>query len=101
MKILFLDQELTFSIVPRIYANDFALTLKNKSTNTEITPEITQENFKDYVNITIIDQPTDFKIGNIYEISVKSGVNLVYLGQLKVLEVGTNIQNYEGIAKYI
>ena len=96
MKVLFLETPLKFSLIPRKYptnTKNFSLILRNEMTN-----ELISTNCKFYIRekieITILDQPIDFKNHNKYEIEFKNGAEILYLGKLIVLEQGTDIQNY-------
>lgn len=96
MKVLFLTQALTFSLIPRKYpiiSDTITLNLRNETTGTVITPAITFS-VNDKLNITITTQPTDFKTQNKYEVSILKGSEIIYKGKLIVLESGTDIQNY-------
>jgi hypothetical protein len=97
MKILFLGDPLNFSVIPRIYpiiSDTIILSLKNEMTGLEIIPGITFT-IDDKLNISITTQPADFKTQNKYEISLKNGADLIYLGKMIILDSNTNIQNYE------
>lgn len=96
MKVLFLDQELIFKVIPRIYPSlidEFVLTFRNESTGVTFTPSYTFE-ITDKLEITLPTQPTDFAIQNKYDIEIKLNNEIIYLGKAIVLESGTNIQNY-------
>jgi len=95
MKVLFLNEELIFKVVPRKYPSvndEFILTFRNE--NTGVTPSYTFE-ITDKLEITLPTQPTDFAIQNKYDIEIVNNDEIIYLGKLIVLESGTNIQNYE------
>jgi hypothetical protein len=97
MKVLFLTEDLVFSMVPRVYpevGDDVTLSLRNEMTDTVIGPGITFT-VTDKLNITLTAQPDDFKSQNKYEVTVKNGGDLIYLGKLIVLDTGTDVQNYE------
>jgi hypothetical protein len=97
MKVLLLNTPLILKLVPRKYpilSDSLVLTLRNEATNTIITPEITFTT-DNYLNISILNQPNDFKAQNKYEITVKNGSEIIYMGKLIVLEEGTDVQNYE------
>lgn len=96
MKVLFLTETLEFSLIPRKYpiiSDTLILNLRNENTGEVITPEITFI-IADKLNITITEQPTDFKTQNKYEVTVFIEGELIYKGKLIVLESGTDIQNY-------
>lgn len=97
MKVLFLTEALTFSVIPRVYpleSDSLTLTLRNEQTNIELSPVITFT-VTDKLNITIQTQPSDFKTQNKYEISIKKNSELIYLNKMIILEAGTDVQNYE------
>lgn len=97
MKVLFLETDLTFSLIPRVFPSlidNLILNLRNEITNVEINPEITFT-IADRLNIKILEQPSDFQSQNKYEVELKNGTNVIYRGKLLILEQGTNIQNYE------
>lgn len=97
MKVLFLTEALNFSVIPREYpliADNIILSLRNEMTDTVITPAITFT-VTDKLNITITAQPSDFKSQNKYEVTIKNGANVIYLGKMITLESGTDVQNYE------
>lgn len=96
MKVLFLDETLIFSLIPRKYPNisdTLTLDLRNENTGVVINPAITFS-VDDKLNITLTTQPTDFKTQNKYEVTVLNGSEIIYKGKLIVLESGTDIQNY-------
>ncbi len=96
-KVLFLTETLVFSLIPREYpvaTDTLVLILRNEQTKAVITPDITFT-VTDKLNITITDQPADFKTQNKYEINVKNGQDLIYFGKMIILEAGTDVQNYE------
>lgn len=97
MKVLFLTETLIFSVIPRLYPKTtdvLTLSLRNEQTDIIITPEITFT-VTDKLNITITNQPDDFKSQFKYEINIKNGSDLIYLGRMIVLDSGTDVQNYE------
>ena len=97
MKVLFLDEELIFKVVPRKYPSvndEFILTFRNENTGVTFSPSYTFE-ITDKLEITLPTQPTDFAIQNKYDIEIVNNDEIIYLGKLIVLESGTNIQNYE------
>lgn len=98
MKVLFLDEELIFKVVPRKYPSlidEFILTFRNESTNVTFTPSYTFEiTPKKELEITLPTQPTDFALQNKYDIEIKLDNEIIYLGKAIVLQSGTNIQNY-------
>lgn len=97
MKVLFLSEVLIFSAIPINYpleTDNITLSLRNEQTDVIITPEITFT-VTDKLNITITAQPADFKTQNKYEVNIKNGSDLIYLGRMIILESGTDVQNYK------
>jgi len=96
MKVLFLTEALEFSLIPRKYpiiSDDLTLDLRNETTGTVITPAITFS-VNDKLNITITEQPLDFKTQNKYEVTISNDSEIIYKGKLIVLDSGTDVQNY-------
>jgi len=97
MKVLFLTEALIFSAIPSKYpleTDTIILSLRNELTDVIITPAITFT-VTDKFNITITAQPADFKTQNKYEVNIKNGTDLIYLGRMIILESGTDVQNYK------
>jgi thioredoxin reductase len=97
MKVLFLNQPLIFKCIPRIYPNfsdNLILTLRNEMNNLEINANVSFT-VGEFLEVTILTQPTDFKIQNKYEITLKNGTEIIYKGKTLILKTGTDIQNYE------
>lgn len=95
MKVLFLNEPLLFSCIPRKYTiTNLSLTLRNELTDLIIEPNINYS-IDNKLNILISEQPTDFAIQNKYEITLKDGDYLLYCGKLIVLKQDTDVQNYE------
>jgi hypothetical protein len=96
MKVLFLETALEFSLIPRKYpiiSDDLTLDLRNETTGTVISPAITFS-VTEKLNITITEQPLDFKTQNKYEITILNDSEIIYKGKLIVLDSGTDVQNY-------
>lgn len=97
MKVVFLNQPLVFSCIPRAYptlGETLLLSLRNELTDVVITPNITYT-VDELLNVTITSQPTDFAIENKYEMTIYNNSNIIYMGQLSVLKNGTDLQNYK------
>lgn len=95
MKVLFLNEPLVFSCIPRDYTfQNLSLSLRNELTDVVITPEISYT-IDNRLNVTILEQPSDFAIQNKYEFALKNGENIIFLGKLIVLKQATDVQNYE------
>jgi hypothetical protein len=96
MKVLFLDNPLVFSLIPRKYpiiSDVLTLNLRNESTNLTITPAVSFT-VSDKLNITVLEQPQDFKTQNKYEITLLNDTEIIYKGKLIIVESNTDIQNY-------
>ena len=97
MKVLFLDTPLIFSLIPRNYpkiGDTLILNLRNENTNTILSPTISFI-VDDKLNIEVLEQPTDFKTQNKYEVTLLNDSEIIYKGKLIILEAGTDIQNYD------
>ena len=97
MKVLFLDTPLIFSLIPRKFplANDvLSLSLRKEIDNTILTPDFTFS-VGQKLEITIVTQPIEFEVLDKYEIELKNGADIIYLGKLQILKDGTNTQNFE------
>lgn len=96
MKVLFLETALEFSVIPRKYPNIsdvLTLNLRNENTGEVITPEITFI-VSQKLDITLTNQPLEFKTQNKYEVTILNNTEIIYKGKLIVLESGTDVQNY-------
>lgn len=97
MKVLFLNNPLIFSVIPRNYPSEtdnISLTLRNEMTDEVLTPNITFE-VGQKLEITITEQPDNFAENQKYEVSILNDETIIYLGKLIILKSGTDIQNYE------
>jgi hypothetical protein len=97
MKILFINEQLVFNVIPREYpliTDTIVLELKNEISGLVLTPAISFL-IGQKLQITIISQPTDFKPKNKYEITIKKDENVLYLGKLMTVDSGTDVQNYQ------
>jgi len=97
MKVLFLNESLIFSVIPRNYPlenDNISLTLRNEFTDEIITPEITFE-VGQKLEITIVEQPEKFAENQKYQVTILNDEKIIYLGKLIILKSGTDIQNYE------
>lgn len=97
MKVLFLDKKLTIYLIPReipSVLDNLSLTLRNESTDLIITPNFSYYIDPKHIGITITEQPTDFKIGNKYEITLLNEDKIIYLGKLQILKEDTSVQNF-------
>lgn len=91
----------TFSFIPRfkILESDLILlNLRNEKNNEILTPDFTFS-ITDRVNIVITEDVLNE--GDKYEIEIKRGTDIVYLGKLLVLNPATDRQNYTyGTSKF-
>lgn len=97
MKVLFLGSQLVFSLIPSQFpANGdiLLLSLRNEMTDFVINPDFTFS-ITDKLDITITTQPNDFKSQNKYEVELKNDSETIYLGKIIVLDINTDVQNYE------
>lgn len=97
MKVLYFNQPLTFSCVPRIYplaSDTISLSLRNELTDIMITPSMTFTVDR-LLNIVITSQPADFEIQNKYEVILYNDTSIIFMGKIIILKVGTDVQNYE------
>lgn len=97
MKVLFLDNPLIFSLIPRKFPllnDNLFLSLRKEIDNTILTPDFTFT-VDEKVNITITTQPEEFSILDKFEIELKNGDEVIYLGRLMILKTGTNTQTFE------
>lgn len=100
MKVLFLDNDLIFTLVPRIFpslTDNLSLTLTNENSKVVINPTFTFElnEKRDKLVITLTETPENFALQNKYSIELKNDNDIIYLGKLIILQNGTNVQNYE------
>lgn len=98
MKVLFLNEALTFFVIPREFPENgdvLSLYLRNEFTNEEINPEATFEIVRNKLSVTLTSQPTDFSSQSKYEATIKRNDEIIYLGKILVLEADTDLQNYE------
>jgi len=97
MKVLFLDNPLKISLIPRKYPlpNDvLTLTLRKEMDDTILTPAFTFI-VGQKLEITITTQPVQFKVLDKFDFELKNGNEVIYLGKIQILKNGTNTQNFE------
>lgn len=96
MKVLYLNSDFTFDLVPREYLNYddlVVLELRKEMTNEVYTPDFT---FVNGQKMTVKILETDFfKVGDKYEIEINTPDRLIYLGKLLVVNENTDLQNFE------
>lgn len=96
MKIVELDTPVELSAVVRSIpqtGDSINIILKNEVSGLVIDLPTTWTYEKQRLKFSF-DIPLDFKAGNHYQITLKNGSNVIYLGNLLVVKEGTNIQNY-------
>ena len=97
MKVLFLDNPLKISLIPRKYPLPNAvltLTLRKEIDDTILTPAFTFT-VGDKLELTITTQPIAFKVLDKFDFELKNGSEVIYLGKIQILKNGTNTQNFE------
>lgn len=97
MKVLFLDNPLKISLIPRKYplAGDvLTLTLRKEMDDTILTPAFTFT-VGQKLELTITTQPVQFKVLDKFDFELKNGSEVIYLGKIQILKNGTNTQNFE------
>ena len=95
MKVLFIDSNLNFSLIPRKYpliTDELSVKLRNENTNVEIISNFSFS-LNDKLNITL-ENHSDFRVSNKYEVEIKNNNEIIYLGKLLFLEQNTDVQNY-------
>lgn len=98
MKVLFFDDTLNIYLIPSVIpeiGDNLVLTLRNEMTNELFTPDFEYILNTTSLQITLLEQLSDFRPNNKYSIVLKNGLNTIYIGKMICLESGTNIQNYE------
>lgn len=98
MKVLFLNTVLKLILIPRNYpliGDVLTMSLRDEFSDDIISPPVTFEKVGKRLEVTITTQPTEFSIQRKYEITLKNGSKVIYLGKCMILEQGTDIQNYE------
>jgi hypothetical protein len=96
MKVIKLNTSFEVVIVPRIVTtieDELILTAINEVSQFEITQNLVFSISNGRLSF-VIDQNANFKAGNKYEIIIKKGNEIVYLGKLIVVKEVTDIQNY-------
>lgn len=96
MKVIELDTPIELSAVVRTIpqmGDSINIILKNENSGLVIELPTTWTYSKQRLNFTFDIDP-DFKAGNHYQITLKNGSNVIYLGNLLIVKQNTNIQNY-------
>jgi len=97
MKIVELNTPVEVALIPRVMplAGDLIdLTLKNETSNLVINLLTTWTRLKNRLVIYFDNTNADFKANNHYQMTLKIGANVIYLGNLLIVKENTNIQNY-------
>jgi hypothetical protein len=97
MKVLFLNAVLDLYLIPTEYpiaTDTLTLEFRNEFTDVKTVSPVSFE-ITERLKITITTQPADFKIRSKYEIELKNGTDIIYMGKAIVLASGTDVQNYE------
>lgn len=95
MKVLYIDNDLNFSLIPRKYpkiTDTLSVTLRNENTDLKIVSNFSFS-INEKLNITL-ENHSDFKASNKYEVEIKNDGDIIYLGKLLFLEQNTDVQNY-------
>lgn len=95
MKVLFIDNDLNFSLIPRKYpqiTDTLSVTLRNENTDFKIVSNFSFS-VNEKLNITL-ENHSDFKVSNKYEVEIRNDGVIIYLGKLLFLEQNTDVQNY-------
>ena len=95
MKAIFLNTPFEFYFIPRnfpVETDTLSLSLRNEFDGTILTPTVFFE-VGQRIKITI-DSQSFFKAFEKYEVEIKNGNEIIYLGKMIVLNEGENTQNY-------
>ena len=97
MKVLKLNTSFEISAVVRIapvLGDILTVDLVNEFSENSKNYVIEWEYLRNRLIFTLPNTNTDFKASNKYEITIKNGVNIIYLGKMIVVNQATDIQNY-------
>ena len=97
MKVLKLNTSFEISAVVRIapvLGDVLKVTAINEFSENSKEYTLTWVYLRNRLTFTLPDTNTDFKASNKYEITIKNGVNIIYLGKMIVVNQATDIQNY-------
>ena len=97
MKVLKLNTSFKISAVVRIapgFSDVLKLTAVNEFNENSKEYTLSWSYSRNRLTFTLPDTNTDFKANNKYEITIKNGVNTIYLGKMIVVNQLTDIQNY-------
>ena len=88
----------TLKIIPRNYATNVSMILRDDTTNTDVTYSITTTTERNYLVIT---QELNLKEGRFYDLTIKEGTDIIYKDKIfctdQTIDQETN--NYYSINK--
>lgn len=88
----------TLKIIPRNYATNVSMILRDDTTNTDVTYSITTSTERNYLVIT---QELNLKEGRYYDLTIKEGTDIIYKDKIfctdQTIDQETN--NYYSINK--
>jgi uncharacterized protein (DUF1697 family) len=97
MKIIELNKPITLEFVvrqiPKI-GDLISIQLTNEFTDLLIELPVFWTYEKQRLCVSFENANADFKIGNKYQIVLKNGANIIYMGNLLIVRQNTNLQNY-------
>lgn len=97
MKIIELDKPVSIGFVARRTPDNgdlITIKLVNELSGFTLNLPTTWSYSKQRLNISFDGTQADFKAGNKYQITLKNGANVIYLGNLLIVKENTNLQNY-------
>ena len=97
MKVLKLNTSFKISAVVRVapvLGDILTMTALNEFSGNTKDYVLIWDFLRDRLEFNLSNSNTDFKAGNKYEITIKNGVNTIYLGKMIVVNQATDIQNY-------
>ena len=88
----------TLKIIPRNYATNVSMILRDDTTNTDVTYSITTTTERNYLVIT---QELNLKEGRFYDLTIKEGTDIIYKDKIfctdQTIDQETN--NYYSVNK--
>ena len=97
MKVIELNTPIEVPLIPRVMplmGDLITIQLINEFTNLVINLPTIWTYSKQRLIISFDENQPDFKIGNKYQITLKNGANVIYMGNLLIVKENTNLQNY-------
>lgn len=97
MKVIELNTPVEVPLIPRVMplmGDLITIQLINEFTNLVINLPTIWTYSKQRLIISFDENQSDFKIGNKYQITLKNGANVIYIGNLLIVKENTNLQNY-------